>query len=120
MPNKSLTDRYSTWSSDYRVLHALASYRHGLGASKGQLGMLPSLGDLGVEPPQSSGYAWSRWWRRSQASSSVPVSESVPDLASPPSLSSPLTEEAESKDKHYAKTLRLSSDQLVSLGGMFQ
>lgn len=99
---------------------------------------LPPLVDLGIEPsmpPRTTGYGWSRWWRRGQSSetSTQPpqpppqVNTDKKDLAGQAvgggEDAAVATEKAgvvgEPKSdgegvKHYAKTLRLSSDQLVS------
>jgi len=102
--------RYSTWTNNYRLLHALSMYRRSLTPPTQGNELLPSLDELGVDAPRNTGYAWSRWWRRSQATApnSAP---SAPPLPPVPSLPEPATAPANSR---YAKTLRLSSDQLVS------
>jgi hypothetical protein len=105
--------RYSSWGSNYRLLHALAMYRRSLAPPSKGSDLLPSLDELGVEPPRNTGYAWSRWWRRSQ----MTIPGSAP--AAPPTSSPPVSEahidEPAPTDTRYAKTLRLSSDQLVSV-----
>lgn len=102
------------------------------------------LADQGVEasiPTRTSGYGWSRWWRRGQSavpasqpppappqavttgkesSAEVPaaVSEASSNPVSPTSTaaSPPATDSAKPIESttNFAKTLRLSSDQLVS------
>jgi hypothetical protein len=103
--------RYSTWTNNYRLLHALSMYRRSLTPPSQGNDLLPSLDELGVDAPRNTGYAWSRWWRRSQATApnSAP---SAPPLPPAPSLPEPAP-----PNSRYAKTLRLSSDQLVSTYG---
>nr|XP_019050786.1 hypothetical protein I302_01228 [Kwoniella bestiolae CBS 10118]OCF29716.1 hypothetical protein I302_01228 [Kwoniella bestiolae CBS 10118] len=118
--------RYRTWSTDYRLLYALSMYRRTL-LPPPSSPTLPSLSDAGLpnQPPNrpSSGYGWSRWWRRGQSSSSASVapptrSNTTPSEGPPasPPAEQPVPEPAETPEgKQYAKTLRLSSDQLKSL-----
>lgn len=87
-----LSSRYLTWDSDHEVLYALAMHRRRL--------TLPSLAELGIGRTPS-GYGWSRWWRKSQTS----------DLPAEPPQAKPTNG---ASAKHYAKTLRLTSEQLVS------
>ncbi|WVQ95326.1 hypothetical protein IAU59_002422 [Kwoniella sp. CBS 9459] len=129
-------ETYRTWSTDYRLLYALSMYRRML-LPPPSSPTLPSLSDIGVSsiPPNrtSSGYGWSRWWRRGQSgttgvsapespsnhtpplNSTPPVSESLPQSPprSPPEAAEPPVEATDGKQ--YAKTLRLSSDQLKQL-----
>lgn len=115
-------------------MYALAMYRRSL-TPPGTLPLeegLPGLADMGVDLTNpvrpSSGYGWSRWWRRGQ-SAAVTTEPPPPreptvalgdvaglDIARPASrpTKSPSTEiTQQSQVKQYAKTLRLSSDQLV-------
>jgi hypothetical protein len=83
-------------------------YRRSLTPPSQTPGLLPSLDELGVEAPRAEGYAWSRWWRRNQPTSPAIVSSPpTPPIAPPADVSVPIS--------RYAKTLRLSSDQLVSI-----
>lgn len=84
---------YVTWSTGYDLLLALSMYRRAL---------LPPA--AAVVPAPATGYGWSRWWRRQQPSTEPP----------PPPEPTPAAVEPQ---KHYAKTLRLSSDQLVGRRG---
>ena len=95
--------------------------------------ILPSLTDIGVNttfPPRPpSGYGWSRWWRRGNTAvspasttanssrSSIPPQEQKGhgDASSDAELPTPSVIGPVPPEKYYAKTLRLSSDQLVSL-----
>lgn len=106
--------RYSTWTSDHRVLRALAMYRRGMSSAGETFPPLPSLGDLGVETPQASGYAWAKWWRRSQNPRSPSIIGTT-DATVEKANVQPEPQASQSSEKHYAKTLRLSSDQLVGL-----
>ncbi|KAL7422980.1 lipin Ned1 [Cryptotrichosporon argae] len=132
-----LVIRYSllhlTWTNCYRLLLALALYRRSLMppilASPSTI--LPPLADVidpAAPPRPSSGYGWSRWWRRNNNVETEPpqprrqsaqplfsekereVVAAVLDADRP---ASPPPEPA--AGKHYAKTLRLSSDQLEQL-----
>nr|XP_019001650.1 uncharacterized protein I203_05853 [Kwoniella mangroviensis CBS 8507]OCF65111.1 hypothetical protein I203_05853 [Kwoniella mangroviensis CBS 8507] len=123
---------YRTWSTDYRLLYALSMYRRTL-LPPPSSPTLPSLSDTGIsnQPPNrpSSGSGWSRWWRRGQSSAAGsvapptrsnttptedrPVSPPPRQPAEPQAAASELVETPEGKQ--YAKTLRLSSDQLKSL-----
>ncbi|KAJ3806868.1 nuclear elongation and deformation protein 1 [Lentinula aff. lateritia] len=92
----------------------------------------PSLGGVKSPPPTSS--SWAQWWRRSRKSTNVPVSKplevpvpfdelmggSAPALPSTPVHQSSTELErtptfTDSSPRKYAKTLRLTSDQLKSL-----
>ena len=95
--------------------------------------MLPALSDIGVDatvsPPPASGYGWSRWWRRGYNGNSLSpldgerrkstpghtdeTNEFLPLRASP-LVQSPAEKNQPVPEKQYAKTLRLSSNQLVS------
>ncbi|KAJ3894206.1 nuclear elongation and deformation protein 1 [Lentinula edodes] len=84
----------------------------------------PSLGGVKSPPPTSS--SWAQWWRRSRKSTNVPVlpdeliTGSAPALPSTPVHQSSTELErtptfTDSSSRKYAKTLRLTSDQLKSL-----
>lgn len=88
---------YVTWTSGYELLLALSMYRRAL---------TPPVVS-GAEPtiaPRATGYGWSRWWRRQEASTEPPPPPEPPRVEALP----------DEPQKNYAKTLRLSSDQLVS------
>lgn len=122
--------RYLSWTTGYDLLFALSMYRRGLlPPGHATSAAMPPLADLGVEgamPTKSSGYGWSRWWRRGQSSTTstqppeppAPAPAVAPDNASAISAPVPTPAETGQEDgqKYYAKTLRLSSDQLVGLG----
>ncbi|WWC92427.1 uncharacterized protein L201_007384 [Kwoniella dendrophila CBS 6074] len=88
---------------------------------------LPSLSivDASSQPPDrpASGSGWSRWWRRGQSNSSVSIapirsntSPTIEKPSLPPTADQAVPEPAETPEgKQYAKTLRLSSDQLKAL-----
>lgn len=99
--NPNLVMRYNTnyvgWTTGYELLLALAMYRRAL---------TPPASTEPAAAPKATGYGWSRWWRRGQEVSTEPPPP-PPELAPVPATDEP--------QKHYAKTLRLSSDQLVSL-----
>ncbi|ORY31310.1 Lipin/Ned1/Smp2-domain-containing protein [Naematelia encephala] len=119
--------KYYTWRNGYRLLYALSRYRHSLAPPNLSESSLPSLLDLGVSADAgsrpTSGYGWSRWWRRGQTqATSPPDPQSAPPLSSlTPTISAseqPVSASMPSvpmSDKQYAKTLRLSSDQLKQL-----
>jgi len=128
--------RYLTWSTGYRLLLALATYRRSLTPPYVPSdAILPPLTDIGIDPTvpprPTSGYGWSRWWRRGQSGATGlrPANgerrQSVPGMPnekveSPPipirrTMSQPSDVDPAESGKHYAKTLRLSSDQLVSI-----
>jgi hypothetical protein len=90
------------------------------------------LADSDSLPARSTGYGWSRWWRRGQ--SAVPSSQpppAPPQPATPPvavtvspslspavsptstAVAAPESTVSLESTKTFAKTLRLSSDQLV-------
>ncbi|KAJ3868978.1 nuclear elongation and deformation protein 1 [Lentinula novae-zelandiae] len=84
----------------------------------------PSLGGVKSPPPTSS--SWAQWWRRSRKSTNVPalpdelITGSAPALPSTPVHQSSTELErtptfTDSSSRKYAKTLRLTSDQLKSL-----
>nr|XP_018259853.1 uncharacterized protein I303_07924 [Kwoniella dejecticola CBS 10117]OBR82011.1 hypothetical protein I303_07924 [Kwoniella dejecticola CBS 10117] len=117
---------YRTWSTDYRLLYALSMYRRTLLPPSSP--SLPSLSDMGVpdRPANrpSSGYGWSRWWRRGQstATNSIapPTRSNTTPIDDPPAAQASVEPTRSdsvdtSEGKQYAKTLRLSSDQLKSL-----
>ncbi|WVO15745.1 hypothetical protein L204_103407 [Cryptococcus depauperatus] len=123
---------YFTWSTGYRLLYVLAMYRRTLAppfasASSPTLPALSGIGTDNAQPQRSSGYGWSRWWRRGQSSGQVSAGQSETAPASTtPVPASPVPEpESETtivsqttnreRGRHYAKTLRLSSDQLQQL-----
>jgi phosphatidate phosphatase LPIN len=125
---------YLSWKTGYHVLFALAIYRRSMTPPKAK----PEA------PQRQSGY-WSRWWRRTESTgnaiervqsasgvevppkekppvpptaatsppSEVPSPTGTPALGSAPGT--PPAPEPAAEEKHYAKTLRLSSDQLKEL-----
>ncbi|CAK9780119.1 LNS2-domain-containing protein [Cutaneotrichosporon oleaginosum] len=125
---------YLSWKTGYHVLFALAIYRRSMGPPQTK----PEV------PQRQSGY-WSRWWRRAestgnaiervQSASGVEVPPKEKPHVPPTSATSPPSEvpspsatpapasvpgtppapEPTTEEKHYAKTLRLSSDQLKEL-----
>ncbi|KAJ9124017.1 hypothetical protein QFC22_000809 [Naganishia vaughanmartiniae] len=129
---------YLTWQNASPVLAALAVYRRSL------LPPLPVTASqkLGNELPApssqskaSNGYAWSRWWRRGQ-SAGIPLDNSSSASAAPlpppqqtvskqngevkvnalePKIDTDVAPSDQDVKKYYAKTLRLTSDQLKSL-----
>ena len=130
---------FLSWKTGYHLLYALTMYRRSL--SPPGLGapgvLLPSLNDIGVlstvPPRPSTGYGWSKWWRRGPQSGvdtgkgppperrlSTPlVTKESPDPSPPPASASPPAVEVkpDRPETHYAKTLRLTSEQLVRLKG---
>ncbi len=136
-------DSFLTWQNASPVMAALAIYRKslqppGMASSSGD--GLPPLSKIGIDPsivavPASKGYGWSRWWRRGQvptaAGDQVPSSElpphsgthkDMPSAQSEPVLDAKATSETKATPladttavAHYAKTLRLTSDQLKEL-----
>jgi len=132
-------DRYLTWTTGYPLLCALAMYRRSLTPPHLPMSdMLPPLIDLGIDstvPPRPpSGYGWSRWWRRGQSGIVTPSASSAErrqsiqgilhekddaePIPSPPlstSTSGAIVGKSPAPEKQYAKTLRLSSEQLVSI-----
>lgn len=132
-------DEYLTWFSAGSALAALAIYRRSLQPPKQSTSSaLPSLSELGmdsatVSPKVSKGYEWSRWWRRGESAGDLvdvpsPPAPSIPATGPPPpptmpeaqsseqgDSASPADGEPEGEVKHYAKTLRLTSDQLKQL-----
>nr|XP_031859515.1 uncharacterized protein CI109_004977 [Kwoniella shandongensis]KAA5526587.1 hypothetical protein CI109_004977 [Kwoniella shandongensis] len=109
-------DLYLTWATGYRLLYALAMYRRTL-VPPGHTASdqaLPSLSDIGVDSTapirSSSGYGWSRWWRRGESGDL-----STHEPSTPSDLKPEQRPEAPTSGKQYAKTLRLSSDQLAQL-----
>ena len=142
----SLMIRYLSWTTGYDLLLALSMYRRALtppvpGSTTQAARPLADQGAEATLPTRTSGYGWSRWWRRGQ--SAVPasqpppappqavttgkessaeepaaVSEASSNAVSPSStaVSPPVTDSAKPIESttNFAKTLRLSSDQLVS------
>jgi phosphatidate phosphatase LPIN len=127
---------HMTWTTGYPLLFALAMFRR-TQPSK------PDTTPKGQQP-RPSGYGWSRWWRggapsgvgivpppiektasahevvtkeKLEAAAPVPISASSPVSEAPSPTDSPALspEQAIADEKHYAKTLRLSSDQLKQL-----
>lgn len=118
---------YFTWTTAYHLLFALSIYRRSLKTQESKP----------AEPKRASGYGWSRWWRRGGTEEPVsskpdlPRSQSAqaaleeakkdgretPKLEPEPKGESEPASPAEPADSgmHYAKTLRLSSDQLKQL-----
>ena len=111
--------RYLTWTTGYSLLSALSMYRR-------------SLTPTGLTPPgmgnnaRTTGSGWSKWWRRGQGPSTptdpmrpVTASSQPTKQANIPAVIKTSPDRTETmptppRDKQYAKTLRLSSDQLVS------
>ncbi len=129
-----------TWQNAAPVLASLIIYRKSLLPPVPEPTVdeaLPPLSDLGitagdVPPAASKGYGWSRWWRRSQtpnppstaqlpSSPVAPVPDKRQEAVQPvtPSVSPPIpanSKDTSTADKvYYAKTLRLTSDQLAEL-----
>lgn len=95
---------YLTWANANSLLRAFSDYCHSLGPSDGETPTTPP-----VRP--TSGYGWTRWWRGSQETVAAPGLE-IPTKA--------FEEEnrmggAPKRRKNYAKTLRLTSEQLKLL-----
>lgn len=118
---RSHSSRYMTWSTAYPLLLALSMHRRVMSTQSSLLndGGLPSLSEIGVgvTPPTrpASGYGWSRWWRRAPVEVEGVPFPKVPPRALESPLSPPVPSATEKEPaKHYAKTLRLSSGQLVS------
>ena len=118
--------RYLTWTTGYNLLYALAMYRRSL-TPPGYGQAVPRQLNANAQT-QPSASTWGRWWRRGQGQNTgSQISSPAAPIASPttvsgqipavvrtsPQSSVPQTPVAE-KPKQYAKTLRLSSDQLVS------
>ncbi|GHJ88552.1 hypothetical protein NliqN6_4954 [Naganishia liquefaciens] len=122
---------YLTWQNASPVLAALAVYRRSLLPPAPSV--LPAQKSQGNSPASvstkpSKGYAWSRWWRRGESAGIPLEKDSSPAPAQATSnAQSAISNQAaktrintESPDEHqnkkyYAKTLRLTSDQLKSL-----
>lgn len=115
--------KYFTWKTAYHLLFALSIYRRSLQNTERK-----------QPEPKRQGYGWSRWWRRGTeepAASEPAISrttsaqavlekdkEPKPELEKKDDgeLKSDTESEQQPDDgKHYAKTLRLSSDQLKQL-----
>jgi phosphatidate phosphatase LPIN len=122
-----ISSRYVTWSNASQVLYALSLYRKGLvpPLMDAPAPILPATSDTEIgaqpRPRPPSGYGWSRWWRRTPVpeTQSIESTQSLMDAAvtqrdsgSKEALHTSSVD-LEDKPKHYAKTLRLSSDQLV-------
>ncbi|ORX40786.1 Lipin/Ned1/Smp2-domain-containing protein [Kockovaella imperatae] len=106
--------QYLTWSTGSKLLSALSMYRRSLTPS----GMTPPGLTAASRP---SGSSWSKWWRRGQQSaepsrpgSTAPASHITESIPTTKSAEVPTRSEP-ARDTQYAKTLRLSSDQLKSL-----
>ncbi|RXK41028.1 hypothetical protein M231_01659 [Tremella mesenterica] len=114
---------YLTWTNEYPLLRALSLYRQTLAP--------PHINTPSTPPVRPvSGYGWSRWWRGNPTSGPTPQPQpqhaaSTSDVTLTPITSGngapqehpqPSFESTQpTHRKNYAKTLRLSSDQLKSL-----
>ncbi|ODN96515.1 phosphatidate phosphatase LPIN [Cryptococcus wingfieldii CBS 7118] len=126
-------DLYFTWSSGYRLLYGLAVYRRTLAPPNASpssptlpaMSLVDAGGDIGSgSTTAANGTGWSKWWRRGQSNGSESSvrqgqSETAPATTTPvpgtpkPESDAPV-QEADGT-RHFAKTLRLSSDQLEQL-----
>lgn len=105
--------RYYSWKNAFPLLSALSSYRRSLTQPPVAGGV-----DGTALPRPSSGYGWTKWLRRGTTPLEPPMRRSsvssAVELARPASPPPPMAEKPSSK--HFAKTLRLASDQLVGSG----
>ena len=94
--------RYLSWHNAGELLRALSRYRRSLG---------PETSSKNAERPVS-GSSWS-WWRRKGQTAEAPEATrpAGPETTTPPAPTK--SEPSESTAPQFAKTLRLSSDQLV-------
>lgn len=116
--------KYFTWKTAYHLLFALSIYRRSLKNTERKQ----------PEPKRQGGYGWSRWWRRGTEEPASPEpaisrtvsAQAVLDKDKEKESKEEKKDEGEPKSdteseqqpddgKHYAKTLRLSSDQLKQL-----
>ncbi|WVQ76689.1 hypothetical protein IAR50_006363 [Cryptococcus sp. DSM 104548] len=126
-------DLYFTWSSGYRLLYGLAVYRRTLAPPNASpssptlpaMSLVDAGGDVGGSAARpANGTGWSKWWRRGQSNGNA-TSVGQGQSGTAPATTTPIpgtpTPEREAPaqegdgTRHYAKTLRLSSDQLEQL-----
>ena len=113
---------YLTWTSGRDLLMALFEYRRALAAVSGFIGHSPTSPSVtmpdGASQQTAANTGWSRWWRRNQTAalqnqenSSSEVAPKADENMTKPTI---ITTEEPAPSMNYAKSLRLSSDQLVS------
>ncbi|TIB92367.1 LNS2-domain-containing protein [Wallemia mellicola] len=121
--NKGLVCRYNDsyldWYSSAPVIASLAIYRRSLNEPI----MVSHKDDTDVDTtkkqthkPQTSESGWSRWWSKSKSDpdlAATAASQAKTEQPPAPPVTPPKQEKQDKK--HYAKTLRLTSDQLKSL-----
>lgn len=126
--SKGLVCRYNNsyldWFSSAPVIASLAIYRRSLNESIFVAHKDDTDVDVSKNPmhkPQKSESGWSRWWSKSKSdpdlaatAASQAKNNAQEEHKSQAQQEAPFTPHKEDK-KHYAKTLRLTSDQLKSL-----
>ena len=92
---------YLTWSTGGEVLKALAMYRRSIASSRKH-----------DEQPAPGG-GWSRWWRKGQPLEPIVSAPETHETHNTVPGEETANANTEPGPTHYAKTLRLSSEQLV-------